>query len=64
MTESQLFEACKTGDLAKVRRAVAEGLEVKNAMDKSYFSHYSDSPLHYASGYENLCVGELIEPLL
>ena len=63
MTVSQLFEACKTGDLAKVRRAVAEGLEVKNAVDQSDFSECSDTLLHYASGYENLCV-ELIEPLL
>ena len=52
MTESELIEACKRGDLAKVRRVVAEGLEVKNAVDKSYYNHLY-TPLHYASEYEN-----------
>ena len=52
MTESELFEACKRGDLATVRRAVAEGLEVKNAVDKGLYKHLY-TPLHYASRYEN-----------
>ena len=51
VTESELIEACKRGDLAKVRRAVAEGLEVKNAVDKSWLNF---TPLHYASLYESL----------
>ena len=51
MTKTELFEACKRGDLAKVRRAVAEGLEVKNAVDKNRFNYTS---LHYASEYESL----------
>ena len=50
MTESQLFEACKRGDLATVRRDVEEGLEVKNAVNKGFFNY---TPLHYASEYEN-----------
>ena len=50
VTESQLFRACKRGDLPTVRRAVAEGLEVKNAVNKSFFNY---TPLHYASEYEN-----------
>ena len=50
MTETELFEACRRGDLATVRRAVAEGLEVKNAVDKGLFNY---TPLHYASLYEN-----------
>ena len=50
MTETELFEACVRGDFAKVRRAVAEGLKVKNAVDKGYYDY---TPLHYASEYEN-----------
>ena len=52
VTESELIEACKRGDLAKVRKAVAEGLEVKNAVDKGFLGHLY-TPLHYASEYEN-----------
>ena len=52
VTESELFGACKRGDLATVRRAVAEGLEVKNAVDKGLYNHLY-TPLHYASQYEN-----------
>ena len=51
MTKTELFEACNRGDLAKVRRAVAEGLEVKNAVNKDWFNY---TPLHYASLYESL----------
>ena len=51
MTESELFRACERGDLATVRKAVAEGLEVKNAVNKRHLRHYT--PLHYASEYEN-----------
>ena len=50
VTETELFEACVRGDFAKVRRAVAEGLKVKNAVDKGYYDY---TPLHYASEYEN-----------
>ena len=50
MTTLELFEACERGDLATVRRAVAEGLEVKNAVNKGYYNY---TPLHYASEYEN-----------
>ena len=50
VTESELFKACERGDLATVRRAVAEGLEVKNDVNKGLFNY---TPLHYASQYEN-----------
>ena len=52
MTETELFEACERGDLATVRRAVTEGLEVKNAVDKGFLGCLC-TPLHYASEYEN-----------
>ena len=51
VTKTELFDACKRGNLAKVRRAVAEGLEVKNAVDNGLFNY---TPLHYASLYESL----------
>ena len=52
VTESKLFGACARGDLATVRRAVAEGLEVKNAVNMGLLGHLY-TPLHYASEYEN-----------
>ena len=52
MTETELFGACERGDLATVRKAVAEGLEVKNAVDKGLYKHLY-TLLHYASEYEN-----------
>ena len=61
MTKSELFGACERGNFATVRRAVAEGLEVKNAVDKGYYNY---TPLHYASEYESLLLANKIEPLL
>ena len=42
-----LFKACKDGDVARVRQAVADGADVRNAVDQGYYN-YNFTPLHYA----------------
>ena len=49
MSLKELFRACKEGDVASVRRAVENGLNVKDAVDKEWFKY---TPLHYACEYE------------
>ena len=43
-----LFGACRKGDIARVRQAVADGADVRKVVDKSR-SNYT--PLHYACEY-------------
>ena len=45
-SKEDLFDACKKGDIARVRQAVADGDDVRKVVDK-----YWDTPLHYACGY-------------
>ena len=49
-TQRDLFDACKRGDLAGVRQAVADGVDVRNAVDEIWLNH---TPLHCASEYEH-----------
>ena len=49
MSAGDLFEACKKGDIAAIRRAVANGVDVRKVVDKSW--PYL-KPLHYACRYE------------
>ena len=43
--ESELFEACKAGDIEKIRRVVANGVNPT----KVVYNHYFDEvPLHWA----------------
>ena len=48
-----LFEACKRGDIARVRQAVADGVDVRKVVDKSWLNN---TPLHYACGYVPHCM--------
>ena len=43
-----LFDACEKGDIARVRQAVADGVDVRKAVDKNWLNF---TPLHYASWY-------------
>ena len=43
-----LLDACEKGDIARVRRAVADGVDVRKVVDKNWFNR---TPLHYASWY-------------
>ena len=48
--EKELFRACKAGDVARVHRAIAAGVDPKKAIGKDTFS--GDTPLHTACRYE------------
>ena len=43
-----LFDACKKGDIARVRRAVADRVDVRKVIDKNWANR---TPLHCASWY-------------
>ena len=45
MSLDYLFQACKEGDVARVREAVADGVDVRKVVDKSLRNF---TPLHYA----------------
>jgi ankyrin repeat protein len=45
MSISDLFDACKRGDIARVREAVADGVNVRKVVDKNV---YNETPLHCA----------------
>ena len=34
MSTSDLFDACRRGDIARVRQAVADGVDVRKVVDK------------------------------
>ena len=46
--EKELFSACEAGDVDRVRRVVAAGVDPKKAISKGFFQ---ESPLHRASRY-------------
>ena len=52
MSLTELFEACREGNVASVRKAVENGLNVKDAVDKEFLNL---TPLHYACWYD-LCI--------
>ena len=43
-----LFDACKKGDIARVRQAVADGVDVRKVVDKNWSNF---TPLHYTCWY-------------
>ena len=47
-TKNELFSACRAGDVDRVRRAIAAGVDPKNAID-DWFS--IETPLHTACKY-------------
>ena len=47
MSIRDLLDACERGDIARVRQAVADGVDVRKVVDKSFFS-LNETPLHYA----------------
>ena len=44
----ELFRACFAGDVDRVRRAIAAGVDPKKVIDKDWFS---ETPLHTACRY-------------
>ena len=46
--EKELFRACRAGDVDRVRRAIAAGVDPKKAINKDW---YSETPLHTACEY-------------
>ena len=48
MSLRDLFDACRKGDVARVRKAVADGVDVRNVVNNTYFN---STPLHYACEY-------------
>ena len=45
MSVRDLFYACESGDIARVRRVVADGVDVRKVIDKDV---WNETPLHYA----------------
>ena len=43
-----LFDACERGDIARVRQAVTDGVDVRKVVNKSYTYWNNETPLHYA----------------
>ena len=50
MSTSDLFDACRSGDIARVRQAVADGVDVRKVVNKN--SWLKESPLHYACRWD------------
>ena len=47
--EEELFRACEAGDVDRVRRAIAAGVDPKKAIKKDSF--YKETPLDIACRY-------------
>ena len=47
--EKELFSACRAGDVDRVRRAIAAGVDPKKAINKD--SILTETPLHIACAY-------------
>jgi uncharacterized protein (DUF924 family) len=45
MSTGDLFYACDIGDIARVRQAVADGVDMRKVVDTKFFNY---TPLHYA----------------
>ena len=46
--EEELFRACEAGDVDRIRRAIAAGVDPKKAINDSFFK---ETPLHTACEY-------------
>ena len=45
MSTRDVFNACVRGDVARVRQSVADGIDMRNVVNKGWFNY---TPLHYA----------------
>ena len=50
--EGELFSACEAGDVERVRRAIAAGVDPKKAISKDSF--IKETALHTASTYVSI----------
>lgn len=48
MSTEDLFDDCRKGDITRVCQAVADGVDMRKVVDKSYLNY---TPLHYACWY-------------
>ena len=46
-TSDLIFDACERGDIARVRQAVADGVDVRKVVNEN---DWDATPLHYACG--------------
>ena len=49
MSTRDVFDACVTGDIARVRQSVADGIDMRNVVNKGWFNF---TPLHYACKWD------------
>ena len=50
--ERDLFDACKAGDIDRVRRIIASGVDPKKkTINKNYIFYREETPLHAACWY-------------
>ena len=49
--EGELFSACRAGDVDRVRRAIAAGVDPKKAINKDMYMFPEETPLHTACRY-------------
>ena len=54
MSLLELYNACKKGDVARIRKDVADGYDVRKVVDKYWFN---DTPLHCACEYVYQFIG-------
>ena len=48
MSLNDLFDACRKGDIARVRKAVDNGIDVRKVVDNNWLNY---TPLHHACWY-------------
>ena len=53
--EKELFTACRAGDIYRIRKAIAAGVDPKKANNKNLFSN-EKTPLHTACEYVSIGV--------
>jgi hypothetical protein len=53
--EKELFSACEAGDVDKVRRAIAAGVDPKKATNKHWI-FADETPLYTACRYMYVCI--------
>ena len=49
--EKELFSACRAGNIDRVRRAIAAGVDPKKAVNKDMYTFPEETPLHSACRY-------------
>jgi hypothetical protein len=56
--EKELFRACEAGDVDRVRRAIAAGVDPKKAINEDLIT-VGETPLHTACWYETMYIYDL-----